>query len=268
MVPVLYRVTERVQVLSDTVSLRLEPDSETLPTPTPGQFTMMWAFGIGEAPISIESWDDGALVQTIRRVGAVTTALHDAQPGDLVGLRGPYGTGWGVERATGGDIIVAAGGLGLAPVLPVVSAVLHDRAAFGRLILLVGARSPDTVLHAERLDSLAGATDIELAVTVDVAGPEWRGEVGVVTELIDRLDLDPGSSRAFVCGPEIMMRFAAESFLRLGLGAGQIEVSLERNMECGIGHCGHCQLGPHFLCVDGPVLAWATASEQLRIAER
>ena len=268
MVPVMYRVLAHRQDLDDTVTLSLAPVDRAIATPRSGQFNMLWAFGIGEAPISLAGVEDDVLIHTIRGVGAVTKALCALSEGDEVGVRGPYGTGWDLDGATGRDVLVVAGGLGLAPVRPIITRLFARRSDFGRAALLMGARSPDQLLYHDELEEWRGRFDIEVEVTVDSAPSSWRGDVGVVTTLIDRAPVNPDDTRAFVCGPEVMMRFGALALIDAGVRPEEIFVSLERNMHCAIGHCGHCQLGPYFLCKEGPVLAWPDAEPLLRIRER
>ena len=268
MVPVAYRVLSRRQELHDTVTLELAPVDAAISTPRMGQFNMLWAFGIGEAPISLAGVQDDVLVHTIRAVGAVTSALCSVGVGDHIGVRGPYGTGWDLDGAQGRDVLVVAGGLGLAPVRPIITRLFSHRSDFGRAGLLMGARSPDDLLYRAELEEWRGRFDIEVEVTVDSAPKSWRGDVGVVTTLVDRAPFTPSETRAFVCGPEIMMRFAAQALLDRGVPPTEVFVSLERNMHCAIGHCGHCQLGQFFVCKEGPVLAWPDAEPLLRIRER
>ncbi|MDH3752922.1 MAG: FAD/NAD(P)-binding protein [Acidimicrobiia bacterium] len=268
MTPRPYRVVSRRDDLIDTVTLELAPVGDACPAPMAGQFNMLWAFGVGEAPISVAGFDDGVLIHTIRRVGAVTAALCASVDGDQIGLRGPFGTGWDLPRATGGDVLVVAGGLGLAPVRPIITDLLANRADFGRAVLLVGARTPDALLYRDELEGWRGRLDLDVEVTVDAASPAWRGDVGVVTRLIERAPVDPANTTAFVCGPEVMMRFAAQAVLDRGVPATHVVLSLERNMHCAIGHCGHCQLGPMFVCKDGPVVGWTDVEALLRIRER
>jgi len=266
--PVMHRVVRRRQDLDDTVTLWLEPIAEAVGLAAAGQFNMLWAFGIGEAPISLAGSDDGLLVHTVRAVGAVTIALCSASEGTEIGVRGPFGTGWGQAEAEGRDVVVVAGGLGLAPVRPLVMDILSRRDRFGRTSLLVGARSPDTLLYHDELTRLAADGSIEVDITVDTAPPSWPGHVGVVTNLINgAADLSPEAA-AFVCGPEVMMRFTARALIDQGLAPEAIAVSLERNMHCAIGHCGHCQLGSTFICKHGPVLPWPRVEPLIAVRER
>ena len=268
MTPVMYRVEARTIDLDDTATLSLAPVDTPIPQPVAGQFNMLWAFGIGEVPISLAGADGDVLHHTIRRAGKVSTALWAAREGDPVGMRGPFGTGWGLEAAKGRDILVVAGGIGMAPLRPVVEELMANREDYGRAALLVGARGPDGLLYRELLESWRSRLDIEVEVTVDTAPPSWRGNVGVVTKLIDPAPVDPEKTTAYVCGPEVMMRFTAQAVAARGVPLDQIFVSLERNMHCAIGHCGHCQLGPAFVCKDGPVLPWPTVEPLMRVRQR
>ncbi len=270
MSPVPYRVRSRVAENRDSSTLHLDPVGEPLTAPLPGEFMMMFAFGIGEVAISVSgvpTGSDSTITHTIRSVGAVSRALHDAQPGTVIGMRGPFGTNWGLTEAVGRDLIIVAGGVGLAPLRPVVLGALADRDAYGRVTLIAGARSRDDFLFAEELQNWAQTGSIVVHLTVDVPVQGWPGEVGFVTEPLRRLPLRPANTTAFLCGPEPMMRNGAMELLRKGLAATDIRVSLERNMQCGIGWCGHCQLGPLLLCRDGPVVAYDAAEPLLAVKE-
>ena len=270
MAPVPYRVRSRVTENRDSATLRLEPVREALPTPQPGEFMMLYAFGVGEVAISVSgdpSVTDGTVTHTIRSVGAVSRALHDAQPGTAIGMRGPLGTNWGLADAEGRDLVIVAGGVGLAPLRPVVLGALAERDHFGRVTLIVGARSRDDFLFGEELAEWARGGSIDVHLTVDVPVQGWPGEVGFVTEPLRRVPLLPDRTTAFLCGPEPMMRNGATELLRKGMAASNIRVSLERNMQCGIGWCGHCQLGPLLLCRDGPVVGYDVAEPLLRVKE-
>jgi len=267
MVPAPYRVVDRREETYDTVTLTMEPVAAPISPFRPGQFTMLYAFGVGEVPISISgSAGGGTLVQTLRAVGAVTRALCDASPGATVGVRGPFGTDWDVVDAAGQDLVIVAGGIGLAPLRPAVLAALADRARYRRVVLLVGARSPQDLLFQ---DQLAGwrARGADVAIIVDQADAGWKGDVGLVTKLVDHADFDAAGCAAFVCGPEVMMRFTARSLRRRGVPADQIRVSLERDMKCGVGLCGHCQLGPLLVCRDGPVRRYHEIADLLVVKE-
>ena len=270
MAPVPYRVRSRVVESPDSATLCLEPVGESLRTPQPGEFMMLYAFGVGEAAISISgdpTVTDGSITHTIRAVGAVSRALHNAEPGSVVGVRGPFGTTWGLAEAGGRDLVMVAGGVGLCPLRPAVLGALAERSRYGKVTLIVGARSRADFVFAKQLEKWAADPQIELHVTVDVPVQGWRGEVGLVTEPLHRLTLDPGRTTAFLCGPEPMLRFGAETLVAKGLAPHDIRVSLERNMQCGVGWCGHCQLGPLLLCRDGPVVGYDVAGPLLHAKE-
>lgn len=220
---------------------------------------MLWAFGVGEVPISISGDPANAsrLVYTIRNVGHASGALVNAKPGDSVGVRGPFGVGWPVESARGRDVVIVAGGIGLAPLRSVIYTVLHNRSQFGKLVIVYGSRRPADLLFRKELAAWARLPETQVLTTVDSGGPSWRGNVGVVTTLFRYLDCRPASSVAMLCGPEVMMRFAARDLQSIGLASSSIYLSMERNMKCALGFCGHCQWGPHFICKDGPVFPYA-----------
>jgi len=258
MVPVPYRVISRARETADTFTLSLEPAAEPIASPLAGQFNMLYAYGVGEVPISISAIDTGhRLRHTIRAVGAATRKLCDTQVGGLVGVRGPFGNDWGVESAEGSDVLVIAGGIGLAPLRPVVHELLRNRRSYRRVTVLVGARSPEEIVFLGEVASWQASDRITVRTTVDVASGGWKGEVGVVPKLIDRVTIDPEFTTVMICGPEIMLRFTAAEILSRGVAAERVRVSMERNMQCGIGRCGHCQLGPVLICTHGPVFAWS-----------
>lgn len=267
--PLPYRVARRRRETKEVVTLELEPDGAAIDPPAPGQFTMVAPFGLGEVPISVSA-DAGLgapLSHTIRSVGAVTAALCALHAGDPVGVRGPFGTGWDVDSTGGHDLVLVAGGIGLAPLRPVMQRALAERERYGRIVVLVGARSPDDLPFRQDLQSWRRHLDVEVFVTVDYADPSWRGDVGVVTELVPRAPFDPQQAIAMVCGPEVMMRFVARALEKRGVVAERIRVSLERNMKCGIGQCGHCQLGSMIVCRDGPVVDYERARRLLAVWE-
>ena len=221
----------------------------------PGQFNMLYVFGLGEAAISISSdaSAQGTLAHTIHRVGTVTTALAQVKRGDMIGLRGPFGTSWPITAARGKDVCIVAGGIGLAPLRPVMYAMLRERTAFERIILLYGARSPLDLLYRVELEEWAKEHNVEILVTVDRGDSSWKGYIGVVTTLFSYLKLDARATVGYVCGPETMMKYTIDEMERRGLAEDQIYLSMERNMTCAVGFCGHCQYGPEFICKDGPV---------------
>jgi NAD(P)H-flavin reductase len=270
MAPLPHRVAQRVRETRDSVTLVLEPLGAPLPPVRPGQFTMLYHPGVGEIAVSVSGGParaDGRIEQTVRSVGAVSRALHDAAPGTVIGARGPFGTAWNLASFDGRDVVVVAGGVGLAPLRPVIRAALAHRSGHRRLVLIAGARAPDEFLFRDELAAWTASGAIEVLTTVDRPGPGWTGAVGFVTEPLARMDLEPEATTALLCGPEPMMRFAARLLLQRGLAAADIEVSLERNMKCGVGLCGHCQLGPLLLCRDGPVVDYATAGPLLATRE-
>lgn len=260
-------VVRRIQETADTWTLVLEPEGGW--PFAPGQFDMLYAFGVGEVPISIsgDPGHRGEVVHTIKDVGPVTRALCALEEGATLALRGPYGRGWpGLDALNGKDVVIVAGGIGLAPLRPTILALLAERERFGRVVLCIGARSPGDLLFPTSYTGWQAA-GAEVDVTVDHAGLDWTGHVGVVTTVLDPLQLDPGRTRALICGPEVMIRFAARSLLRMGVAAEHVFVSLERNMHCAVGLCGRCQLGPEFVCADGPVFDYAQARPLLAVRE-
>lgn len=243
----------------DTFTLTLAPEKESNGALfQPGQFSMLWVFGVGELPISISghALQSDQLVYTVRSVGQATHALVSQKVGDGIGVRGPFGTGWPIETARGRDVIVVAGGIGLAPLRPVIYHLLRNRKQYGRLVVLYGSRSPRDLLYRKELASWARQPDTQVLVTVDYGGVSWRGHVGVVTTLFKYARLQPARSVAMVCGPEIMMRFVTRELEIHGLKREDIYLSMERNMKCAVGFCGHCQYGPYFICKDGPVFPY------------
>lgn len=264
-VPVPYRVVARTAETADTVTLRLEPAGPALPDFAPGQFAMVHCFGRGEIPVSVSSVQaTGGLAHTIRAVGAVSAGLCALGGGDVLGIRGPYGTGWELERARGRDLVVVAGGIGLAPLRPLILRALAEPERYGRVNVLIGARTPADLIAREEI---AGWSTAYTGVTVDRPDDGWLGDVGLVTGLLDRAHFDPESTWAFVCGPEPMIRATARELAARGMPGTRVRVSLERNMRCATGHCGHCQLGPLLLCRDGPVVAWEQAEPLLTVRE-
>jgi NAD(P)H-flavin reductase len=270
MVPRLHRVRRRGRENHDTVTISLEPLEPGDVGYHPGQFNMLYRFAVGEVPISVSSYHRRGqpMLHTIRAVGAVSTALCRVKAGEIIGVRGPFGTGWGVDDAEGADLVLVGGGIGLAPLRPALRYALAKRRHFGRLVLLVGARSRDEMVFRQELDRLGSRSDVFTAISVDRAGPGWRHHVGVVTQLVAGAPFDPASAVALVCGPEVMMRFTATALLARGMPANRIRVSLERNMRCAIGWCGHCQLGSEFVCKNGPVRSWDQAAPLLAVKER
>jgi NAD(P)H-flavin reductase len=270
MVPELCRVRSRVRETADTWTLELErPDAGEPPDFAPGQFNMLYAFGAGEVPISIsgDPGDGGGLLHTVRAVGSATEAICASRPGDQLGFRGPYGRGWPVGGATGGDLVIVAGGLGLAPLRPAILEALRTRDLFGEVLVLYGGRDPEQLLYREELSAWEASPVLRLGVTVDSATAEWSGNVGVVTRLIERARFDPQRASALVCGPEVMMRLSVAALRDRGVAPDRIHLSVERNMKCAVTHCGRCVFGPTYVCRDGPVMRFDAVEDLLELRE-
>jgi NAD(P)H-flavin reductase len=267
-IPAQYRVQSRLEEIPGCTTLCVSSNGGT-ESFQPGQFYMIYVFGHGEVPISVsgDSADHSKLVFTIMNVGSVTRALCGTGVGENLGLRGPFGSSWPLEMAEGKDIVFVAGGLGIAPLRPAIYHVLHRRCSFGRVQLLYGARSPSSIAFYQEMQQWQREKNIEVVITVDHAGREWTGKVGVVTELLRGRPFDPNRTVAMVCGPEVMMRFTAYSLLDEGITADKLFVSMERNMKCAVGICGRCQYGPFFVCKDGPVFSFDRIQHLFRIRE-
>ncbi len=268
-----HRVVSHRRETSDTVTLALAPADGTLAPFRPGQFNMVTALGVGEIPVSISGGPldaTGPLLHTVRSVGPVSDALCRARRGTVVGVRGPYGVGWGGPDELGppGDLVIVGGGLGLAPLRPAIVSALDTAGAGGRrLFVLAGARSPDALLFVRELERWRRRPGVTVELIVDHALPGWRGQVGLITKLVETAAFDPDRTTAMACGPEVMMRAIIASLVGRGVAPARIRVSLERNMKCGIGWCGHCQLGPLLVCRDGPVVTADRIAPLLRVEE-
>lgn len=257
-VPRPFRVLRVRRDLSDTFTMELASVDGEPCRFIPGQFNMLYCFGVGDVPISI-SGDPGrpeVLVHTTRVVGAVTEAIGALKPGDTIGVRGPFGTPWPIEEAKGEDVVFIAGGIGLAPLRPAILQVLAERQRYGNVLVLYGARTPQDILYRSELQRWRSRFDVSVHVTVDRATGRWNGKIGVVTKLIKGGGFDHHNAVALICGPEVMMRFSIAALQERGLSNQRIFVSMERNMKCAIGQCGHCQFGPNFPCKDGPVFSF------------
>jgi NAD(P)H-flavin reductase/NAD-dependent dihydropyrimidine dehydrogenase PreA subunit len=242
---------------ADTVTLHLRASDRRLLAGRPGQFVMAALPAFSDAPISVSRFRPDGLDLTIRAAGPATRALTGLERGESLGLRGPLGRGWPVDEMTGRDVVIVAGGIGLAPLRPLIDACLAGRDGIGSIRLFLGARSPADRLFVDEVGRLAGRADIEVEETVDRAGPDWLGRVGIVTQLFDRSTWDGRNAVAFICGPERMMQATSAVLSERGIGVERTWVTLERNMACGVGLCGHCQLGRFFVCKDGPVFSLA-----------
>jgi NAD(P)H-flavin reductase len=259
MTPEPYIVKQFIRETHDTFSLDLIPKNISDPIAfQPGQFTMLYAFGVGEVPISISGPApmQSGLIQTIRKVGKVTEALDQLKNGDTIGLRGPFGSAWPISAMKKRDIVVMAGGIGLAPLRPALYALFDQRDNFGEIALLYGARSPKDLIFSNEFKTWQEKFGIQVKVTVDTADSDWHGNVGVVTTSIPRVDFDPKNTVAMICGPEIMMKYSVAELKQLGVRENRIHITMERNMKCAIGFCGHCQFGPAFICKDGPIFQY------------
>jgi NAD(P)H-flavin reductase len=270
MVPQQFQVTRIRRETADTFTLAMKPKAGVGECRfAAGQFNMLYAFGKGEVPISIsgDPMAPATLLHTIRAVGEVTRALVKLEPGATLGVRGPFGTSWPVEEAEGNDIVIVAGGIGLAPLRPAIYQILARRERYGQVALCYGARSPKELLYPGELRKWRSRFDLFVALTVDNADANWKGSVGVVTRMIPRPDFDPLQTVAMVCGPGVMMRYSVEALMERGIDAGRIYISMERNMKCAVGFCGHCQLGKEFICKDGPVFPFSRIAEAFKIRE-
>lgn len=266
MLPNIARVSRRRRDGADVVTLDIDTGNAAI-TFTPGQFNMLTVFDVGEVPISFSGnpADANCLRHTVRGVGAVSKALCQLRVGDKLGWRGPFGNGWPLASAEGRDVVIIAGGLGLAPLRPVLYRLVSEREHFGRVVLLYGSRGPADILFQHELKSWR--RHLEVDITVDHAGADWHGHVGVVTTLVTQTEFDPTRTMAWVCGPEIMMRFTIAALRDKGLSDEAIYLSMERNMQCGVGHCGHCQFGSLLLCRDGPVVRYDRVRDLLALKE-
>ncbi|MFB8830749.1 cyclic nucleotide-binding domain-containing protein [Azotobacter sp. CWF10] len=266
-----YRVERRRRELIGAVTLDLAPLAGERPDFLPGQFNMLYVFGVGEVAISLsgDAERGTAFVHTVRNVGAVSGALTRLEVGASVGVRGPFGSGWPLveAEAEGADVLLVAGGLGLAPLRPALYALLARRERYGRVVIMVGSRSPEDILYRRELEHWRRRADLEVLLTVDHADADWRGHVGVVPALIPHAGLDPVETLALVCGPEVMMRFTANALLAAGVRPERIHLSMERNMKCAVAQCGHCQFGPFFVCREGPVLRYDRIAGILAVPE-
>ena len=261
MVPTLATITAITEESANTRTYTLRIDDPELRARyrfQPGQFNMLYLFGVGEAAISISSDPDqrDSLAHTIRHCGSVTFGIGKMRVGGKLGLRGPFGSSWPLEQCAGRDIVLVAGGIGLAPLRPAIYQILAHRNRFGRFILVYGGRAPRDLLFQSELEAWSEDPDIDALVTVDYPMEEWTGPVGAVTQLLKRVRLRGQDTSVFVCGPRIMNRFVAFQLLRLQVPTDQLFLSLERNMRCGVGRCGHCQYGAKFVCKDGPVFSY------------
>ncbi|MEL7539600.1 MAG: FAD/NAD(P)-binding protein [Pseudomonadota bacterium] len=269
--PAIFTIVEKRWEYEGVATFDLEPqdNSMTWRSASPGQFSMLYAFGVGEAAISFSALPakKRRYVCTIRNAGAITGAITKLKQGDSLGLRGPFGHGWPMDALHHRDIIVVAGGLGLAPLKPVIEQLAITADDGQNIHVLCGARNPELILFRTDLERWREEAALNVRVIVDAATADWRGDVGLVTNLISEIDFRPEETTAFICGPELMMRFSAEALLNLGVEPRGIWLSMERNMKCAVGFCGHCQFGPAFICRDGPVFRYDVIRDNLLVKE-
>jgi len=269
MLPAFHRIQKVWRETSDVFTMDLKAMTHSGSSHLPGQFNMLYVHGVGEVPASMsgDAAKPNGFIHTIRAVGAVTKAMQKLKRGDMVGVRGPFGSHWPLRESTGNDVVLIAGGIGLAPLRPALYALLADREKYGKVILLYGTRTPTDIVYRKELEAWRARFDLEISVTVDHASDVWKGNVGFVTSLIRKASFDPPHTTAFLCGPEVMMRYSAIELLKRGVDRDQIYFSMERNMKCAVGFCGHCQFGPTFVCKDGPIFAFSRLQEWLAKGE-
>ncbi|KIE58480.1 2-polyprenylphenol hydroxylase [Methylacidiphilum kamchatkense Kam1] len=270
LLPKAFIIEKKVVECSRVVSLWLSPLEKNECTFKPGQFLMVYVFGVGEAALSIAGNGEGQgkYFLTVRSVGSVTRAIEHAKEGDILGIRGPFGNGWPIQEASTKDILLIAGGIGLPPLWSTIPFFVQNRSSYGRISLLYGVRTPQDILYKDKLETLSRGKDISVKIAVELATARtWNGHIGNVLNLISQAQFHPLSTIVFVCGPEPMMRFCAYTLLKYGIAKENIYFSMERNMRCAVGSCGHCQFGPLFLCKNGPVFSYQTIEPFLNIAE-
>ena len=259
-------IVERIQESATIFTLHLrfiDPEHHERFVFYPGQFNMLYLYGVGEVAISIVSDPEkkNILTHTIRAIGRVTRALQKLQPGDRIGVRGPYGRGWPLEQVKGKDVVVVTGGLGCAPSVSIINYILARREQYGNLSILQGVKHSDDFIFRKQYALWQKSPNTEIHIAADQAGPKWPWSVGYVTDMIDKIKLDPENTVAMMCGPEMMMNTAINVLNKKGIPENHIYLSMERNMECGIGQCGHCQYGGLFICKDGPIFAYSEIKE-------
>ena len=231
----------------------------------PGQFNMVYHFGVGEVAISISSDpdDENTIHHTIRSVGRITNSLVKLNKGDYLGIRGPFGNGWPIEKAQGKDIIILTGGLGCAPVVGMINYIVNRRKQFGKLMILQGVKHSHDLIFRDRYNEWQQLPNTQVLLAADRSGPHWTWHTGYVTELISELNINPDKTICMICGPEMIIQVDIKNLLARGLDENNIFLSMERNMECAIGHCGHCQFGGSFICKDGPIFCYSSIKELL-----
>ncbi|MGI9534115.1 MAG: FAD/NAD(P)-binding protein [Thermodesulfobacteriota bacterium] len=265
-----YRIDRIKRETNDVFTLNLSPKDDIPDIPfEPGQFNMLYVYGVGEIPVSLSGnpTELNKLSHTIRSVGTVTKALSKLKRGDIIGIRGPFGSKWPFERAKGCDVVIVAGGIGLAPLKPMMHKIFSERENYGNIVLLYGTRSPEDIIYKRELEKWRVRFGIEVDITVDMSNQDWHGNVGMVTTLIKKAGFNALNVLVFICGPEVMMRYTVSELQILGIDEGNIFISMERNMKCAVGFCGRCQYGHTFICKDGPVFSYSMISNLLKIRE-
>ncbi len=264
-----FKVVKIWDELSDTFSMTLKPEDGGPVMFAPGQFNMMYVFGVGEIPISVsgDPLNNTILTHTTRAVGKVSTALGAMKAGETIGIRGPFGSVWPLDTAEEKDLIFVSGGVGLAPLRPAIYEALANRKNFKNIAILYGARTAEDILYGEELLHWKSQFDLDVQVTVDRATGDWQGRVGFVTDLVSSGGFNPDNGVAMICGPEIMMKNVISTLYNRGMPYDNIYLSMERNMKCGVGFCGHCQWGATFVCRDGPVYRYDQVEEAFNISE-
>lgn len=257
--PEFFHISRKTFDTEDTFTLELIPSKGKTVSFAPGQFNMLYVFGIGEVPISItgDPKNNHSFIHTIKIVGNVTKALSRLKEGDPVGLRGPFGTSWPAAACKGKNLVIMGGGIGLAPLRPMIYHLLSHREDFGSIALLYGTRQPSEIVFSEELKAWKKAFDNQVFITVDFAPETWKGNIGVVTTLIPRIHFDFTQAAALLCGPEIMLRFSVSDLVKRGLPEPEIYLAMERNMKCALGHCGRCQYVDNFICKDGSIVPYS-----------
>ena len=270
MIPNLYKIAKHSEETIDTFTIELHPVNPDQSFEfKPGQFCMLHAFGIGESAISISGDPKvkNVITHTIKQVGSVTKSLEALQLGSTIGVRGPFGTPWPVEETVGKNVVIAAGGIGLAPLRPMIYHIQANREKYNKVWLFYGARTPKDIIYDSEISKWKKRKDLDIHLTVDKGSLLWRGGVGNVPALMEKVSVDVDNTIALVCGPEIMIHYSVLSLEKIGFAKEAIYVSMERNMQCGVGYCGHCMCGSKFVCKDGPVLKYNEAEELLKVRE-
>lgn len=269
MTPAACRVMNRRKENHDTFTLEIAHENALAGFDfQPGQFNMLYVHGVGEVPISISGdfRKSDCIIHTTRDVGTVTRGLARLRAGDTLGIRGPFGVGWPMRSAEGRNVVIVAGGIGLAPLRPVIYQILAARSHFGQVALLYGARTPGDLLFRREFNAWR-RNGIVVHETVDRADGSWRGHVGVVTAMIQKVESELAGAIGMICGPEVMIRFTVNGLRGRNMAGNDIYVSMERNMKCAVGFCGHCQYGPEFICKDGPVFPYDRIERLFAIRE-